>query len=373
MASKLFSEITLGGTTLRNRIIVAPMCQYSASEGTANDWHLMHLGQFAVAGVGLLITEAAAVTPEGRISPGCLGLWNDEHEQALKRVVGFCQDYGNTKMGIQLAHAGRKGSTDMPWAGGKPIAADDARGWQNLAPSATPYAEGWDTPTALDEEGMNRLIDAFVQSAIRADRVGFDAAELHMAHGYLCHQFLSPLSNQRNDAYGGNLEGRMRFPLALFDAVRKVWPASKALGVRLSATDWVESSSWDLNEAGIFCQELKKRGVDFIDVSSAGNSPLQQIDVGPGYQTGFAAELKRETDLPTMAVGQITDPKQAEAILRSGQADMVALARGMLFNPHWAWQAAEALDAEAAYPPQYMRTSRSLRGLPVPGNPPAPT
>lgn len=372
MSSKLFSEITLGGTTLRNRIIVAPMCQYSAVDGTANDWHLMHLGQFAVAGVGLLITEATAVTPEGRISPGCLGLWNDEHEAALGRVVQFCNSYGNTKIGIQLAHAGRKGSTDMPWAGGKPIAAHEDRGWKTVAPSTTPYADGWDEPDALSEEAMNSLIDAFVEAAKRADRIGFEAVELHMAHGYLCHQFLSPLSNQRNDKFGGNLEGRMRFPLALFDAVRKVWPSNKALGVRLSATDWVDSSSWNLTEAGIFCTALKERGVDFIDVSSAGNSPLQQIDVGPGYQTGFAAELKRETGLPTMAVGQITDPKQAEAIIRSGQADMVALARGMLFNPHWAWQAAEALNAETAYPPQYMRTSKALRGLPVPGNPPAP-
>lgn len=372
MNSKLFSEITIGGTSLRNRIIVAPMCQYSAVDGTANDWHLMHLGQFAVAGVGLLFTEATAVTPEGRISPGCLGLWNDEHEHALERVVSFCHDYGNAKIGIQLAHAGRKGSTDMPWAGGKPIAASEQGGWKTIAPSATPYAEGWDTPDALDEGGLNKLIDAFVEAASRADRIGFDAVELHMAHGYLCHQFLSPLSNQRNDSFGGNLEGRMRFPLALFEAVRKIWPSEKALGVRLSATDWVESSSWDIAEATIFCHELRQRGVDFIDVSSAGNSPLQQIDVGPGYQTGFAAELRRETGLPTMAVGQITDPKQAEAVIRSGQADMVALARGMLFNPHWAWHAAEALNADAAYPPQYMRTNRALRGLPVPGNPPTP-
>ena len=372
MSAKLFSEIPVGGLTLRNRIIVAPMCQYSAADGVANDWHLMHLGQFAVAGVGLLFTEATAVTPEGRISPGCLGLWNDAQEAALKHVVDFCKSYGTTQIGIQLDHAGRKGSTDMPWAGGKPIAPSDARGWKNCAPSATPYAEGWDVPDALDDAGLKQLIHDFVVAAERADRIGFDVVELHMAHGYLMHQFLSPLSNQRNDSYGGSIEGRMKFPLEVFEAVRAVWPRHKALGVRLSATDWVESSSWNIDEATMFCEALKKRGVDFVDISSAGNSHLQKIDVGPGYQTGFAADIKRATDLPTMAVGQITDPRQAEAILRSGQADMIALARGMLFNPHWAWHAAEVLGADAVYPPQYMRTNKALRGLPVPGNPPQP-
>jgi NADPH2 dehydrogenase len=260
----------------------------------------------------------------------------------------------------------------MPWAGGKPIAPSDERGWKNCAPSATPYAEGWDVPDALDDAGLKQLIHDFVVAAERADRIGFDVVELHMAHGYLMHQFLSPLSNQRNDSYGGSIEGRMKFPLEVFEAVRAVWPRHKALGVRLSATDWVESSSWNIDEATMFCEALKKRGVDFVDISSAGNSPLQKIDVGPGYQTGFAADIKRATDLPTMAVGQITDPRQAEAILRSGQADMIALARGMLFNPHWAWHAAEVLGADAVYPPQYMRTNKALRGLPVPGNPPQP-
>ena len=369
-ASKLFSPITLGGIELSNRIIVAPMCQYSADEGNATDWHLMHLGQFAVSGVGLILVEATGVSPEARISPGCLGLWSDENQAALSRVVRFCQDYGNATMGIQLAHAGRKASTDLPWLGAAPLPASDPRGWQTVAPSAAAYSDAFETPTALDEAGMAKIVDDFVAAARRALAIGFDVVEIHMAHGYLLHQFLSPLSNQRNDAYGGALEGRMRFPLEVFSAVREIWPADKALGVRISATDWVESSSWTVAEASQFAAALRDAGADFIDVSSAGNSPEQKIDVGPGYQTGFAATIKRDTGLPTMAVGQITEPKQAEAILRTEQADTIALARGMLYNPRWAWHAAEALDAEAAYAPQYMRTNRALRGAPIPGNPP---
>ena len=372
MSSRLFSPISLSEIELRNRIIVAPMCQYSAVDGSATDWHLMHLGQFAVSGVGLILVEATGVSSEGRISPGCLGLWSDENQAALGRVVKFCHDYGNAKMGIQLAHAGRKASTDLPWLGGAPIPAADPRGGQTLAPSATPYNEAFDMPLALDEAGMGKIVDDFIAATKRADAIGFDVIELHMALGYLLHQFLSPLSNQRNDEFGGALDGRMRFPLQVFNAVRAAWPQHKALGVRISATDWVDSSSWDVNEASQFTAALKAAGADFLDVSSGGNSPDQQIDVGPGYQTGFAATIKRETGLPTMAVGQITEPRQAEAILRSDQADMIALARGMLYNPRWAWHAAEALNAEAAYAPQYMRTNRALRGLPIPGNPPIP-
>jgi 2,4-dienoyl-CoA reductase-like NADH-dependent reductase (Old Yellow Enzyme family) len=371
MASQLFSPITLGGIELRNRIIVAPMCQYSADEGAATDWHLMHLGQYAVSGVGLIITEAVGVEMAGRISPGCLSLCSDVQEACLKRVVDFCQTFGNTTMGIQLSHAGRKGSTDLPWLGGKPIPAADPRGWATEAPSASPYAPiGWETPAALDEAGLARIKAAFVNAAVRADRIGFEVAELHAAHGYLLHQFLSPLSNLRSDNYGGTLENRMRFPLEVFDAVAAVWPKHKALGVRFSAIDWVARSSWDIAESTQFAAELKTHGCDFIDVSSAGNSPEQNIEVGPGYQTGFAAEIRRHTQMPTMAVGQITEPHQAEAVIRSGQADMVALARGMLNNPRWAWHAAEALKAEAAYAPQYMRSNRALRGMPIPGNPP---
>ena len=371
MKSYLFSPITLGGLTLNNRIIVAPMCQYSANDGLATDWHLMHLGQYAVSGPGLIITEAVGVEMKGRISPGCLSLCSDAQEDSLKRVVNFCNQFGNARMGIQLAHAGRKGSTDLPWLGGKPIPASDTRSWETEAPSALPYAaNGWHTPKALDKLGMARIKKAFADAAIRADRIGFDLVELHAAHGYLLHQFLSPLSNQRTDEYGGSLENRMRFPLEVFDAVKAVWPKTKALGVRISATDWVASSSWDITEATTFTAALTALGCDFIDVSSAGNAAEQKIKVGPGYQTGFAAEIRTKTGIATMAVGQITDPLQAETILATGQADMIAIARAMLNNPRWVWHAAEALNQEAAYAPQYMRSHKSLRGLPVPGNPP---
>ena len=371
MNSYLFSPISLSDVNIPNRIVVAPMCQYSANEGNATDWHLMHLGQFAVSGVGLIFTEAVGVEMTGRISPGCLALCTDEHEKNLKRVVDFCHDFGNAKMGIQIGHAGRKGSTELPWLGGKPIPSEDPRGWKTDGPSAEAYASmDWEAPHALDEDGLSRIKAAFVESAKRADRIGFDVLEIHAAHGYLLHQFLSPLSNLRNDQYGGSLEDRMRFPLEVFEAVSKVWPQQKAIGVRFSATDWVDRSSWDINESTEFTKELKKRGCHFIDVSSAGNSPEQQIEVGPGYQTGFASEIKRETGVATMAVGQITEAFQAEAIIRTGQADMISMARGMLADPRWAWHAAEALGEQAAYAPQYMRSSKALRGLPIPGNPP---
>ena len=371
MNSYLFSPISLSTVSIPNRIVVAPMCQYSANEGNATDWHLMHLGQFAVSGVGLIFTEAVGVEMTGRISPGCLALCTDEHEQNLKRVVDFCHDFGNAKMGIQLAHAGRKGSTELPWLGGKPIPSVNPRGWKTDGPSSEAYAStGWEAPNALDEDGLLRIKSAFVDAAKRADRIGFDVLEIHAAHGYLLHQFLSPLSNLRNDQYGGSLEDRMRFPLEVFDVVSKVWPREKAIGVRFSATDWVDRSSWDIKESKVFAHELNKRGCHFIDVSSAGNSPEQQIEVGPGYQTGFASEIRRETGLTTMAVGQITEPFQAEAIIRTGQADMVSMARGMLADPRWAWHAAEALGEQASYAPQYMRSSKSLRGLAIPGNPP---
>ena len=371
MNSYLFSPISLSDVNIPNRIVVAPMCQYSANEGNATDWHLMHLGQFAVSGVGLIFTEAVGVEMTGRISPGCLALCTDEHEKNLKRVVDFCHDFGNAKMGIQIGHAGRKGSTELPWLGGKPIPSEDPRGWKTDGPSAEAYASmDWEAPHALDEDGLSRIKAAFVESAKRADRIGFDVLEIHAAHGYLLHQFLSPLSNLRNDQYGGSLEDRMRFPLEVFEAVSKVWPQQKAIGVRFSATDWVDRSSWDINESTEFTKELKRRGCHFIDVSSAGNSPEQKIEVGPGYQTGFASEIKRETGVATMAVGQITEAFQAEAIVRTGQADMVSMARGMLADPRWAWRAAEALGESAAYAPQYMRSTKALRGLPIPGNPP---
>jgi 2,4-dienoyl-CoA reductase-like NADH-dependent reductase (Old Yellow Enzyme family) len=368
MTSKLFTPITLRGLELANRIVVSPMCQYTARDGTAGDWHLMHLGQFAVSGAGLVFVEATGVAPEGRITPGCVGLYSDENEAALARIVEFCRAYGNAKLGLQLAHAGRKASSDVPWRGGRPLAPDDG-GWQTVAPSALPYAPGGPAPAALDGEGLARVRDAFVKGAERALRLDFDLIEIHAAHGYLLHQFLSPLSNRREDTYGGSLENRMRFPLEVFAAVRRAWPEDRPLGIRISARDWIDGG-WDLDGSIALAAALKERGCDFIDVSSGGLGPAQAIEAGPGYQAGFAAEVKRQCGLATIAVGQVTDPRQAETIVRSGQADMVALARMMLYNPRWPWHAAEALGAQAAFPPQYQRSHPSLQGEPIPGNPP---
>jgi len=365
--SKLFSPADLGSLTLPNRVVVAPMCQYSAIDGNLTDWHFMHLGQFAVSGAGLVFVEASGVEAAGRITPGCPGLYSDDNEAAMAKVIRFFRDYGSAKIGIQLAHAGRKASAHVPWEGGTPLEGADA--WQTSGPSALPYADGWHTPTALDDAGLARVKQAFVDAAKRAVRLGFDVIEVHAAHGYLMHSFLSPISNRRDDHYGGSLENRMRFPLEVFDAVRKTAP-DISVGIRISATDWVEDSSWALPEAVQFAHELKAHGCDFIDVSSGGNSPLQKIGVGPGYQVPFAAEIKRETGLTTMAVGMIREPQQAETIVSSGQADFVALARGMLYDPRWPWHAAETLRAQATFPPQYMRSHPTLQGEPVPGNPP---
>ena len=346
------------------------MCQYSAIDGSMTDWHLMHLGQFAVSGAGLVFVEATGVEPEGRITPGCTGLYSDENEKAMARVVKFFRNYGAAKIGIQIGHAGRKASADLPWNGGTSLAPDNAGGgWQTVSASAQAYADGWQVPSALDSNGLSQIKAAFVQAATRAVRLGFDVIEVHAAHGYLLHQFLSPISNQRDDEYGGSLENRMRFPLEVFQAVREAAP-KMPVGIRISATDWIKDSSWDLKEAIQFAHELKKIDCDFIDVSSGGNSPLQEIEVGPGYQVPFADAIKRETELSTMAVGMITDPVQAETILSRGQADFIALARGMLYEPHWAWHAAENLKASPDFPPQYMRCHPSLRGAPIPGNPP---
>ncbi|MAN79632.1 MAG: oxidoreductase [Rhodospirillaceae bacterium] len=369
MPCQLFSPIRLGGLELANRIVVAPMCQYSAHDGTMTDWHLVHLGQFALGGAALVFVEAAGVEAGGRITPGCVGLYSDENEAAMARVIEFFRDFGSAKIGIQLAHAGRKGSVEVPWKGGAPLPAGDPRAWSTDSASDLPYADAWPAPSALDTAGMARIKDAFVQAARRALRLGFDAIELHAAHGYLFHQFLSPLSNRRDDAYGGDLAGRMRFPLEVFEAVKAVCPKDYPLGVRVSATDWVDGG-WDIADTIAFAKEVQARGGAFVDVSSGGNSPHQKIVVGPGYQTDFAAQIRRQTNLTTIAVGKITEPVQAETIIASGQADMVALARGMLYDPRWAWHAAEVLRAEATFPPQYQRAHPTLMGEPVPGNPP---
>ncbi|MGY6270212.1 NADH:flavin oxidoreductase/NADH oxidase [Achromobacter denitrificans] len=350
----LFSPTSIGNLELANRIVIAPMCEYSAEEGRATDWHMIHLGHLALSGAALLFTEATSVEPDGRISPGDLGLWSDETEAALRRVVDAVRRYAPIKLGIQLGHAGRKASSDAPWNGGQLVPASEG-GWQGGAPSAVPHNASEPAPRALDEAGLARVRDAFVASARRAVRMGFDAIELHAAHGYLLHQFLSPLANRRDDAYGGSLENRMRFPLEVFQALREATPASVALGVRVSATDWVDGG-WDLEQTLAFAQALKDRGCEFIDVSSGGVSPQQKIPVAPNYQVPFAGEIKRRIGMPTITVGLITEAQQAEDILARGEADMVALARGMLYDPRWPWHAAAQLGGQVAAPRQYWRS-----------------
>lgn len=351
--AKLFEAYQLGNLTLKNRIVIAPMCQYSANEGEATDWHLMHLGNMAMSGAGLLIIEASAVEPEGRITPKDMGIWSDATEAALKRVVTSIQQYSNIPLGIQLAHAGRKASTQVPWEGGKQLSQKQG-GWQTIAPSTVPYGEDENPPIALDEGGLQRILNSFVSAAKRAHRIGFDLIEIHAAHGYLLHQFLSPLSNQRTDEYGGSLENRMRFPLAVFESVRQAIPKEVTVGVRISGTDWVDGG-WDLKDSIQFGHAVKKLGCDYIHVSSGGLSPKQNIPIGPNYQVALAEKVRAETKLPTIAVGLITEPEQAELILANGEADMVALARGMLYDPRWPWHAAAKLGGHVSAPNQYLR------------------
>lgn len=353
MPSALFSPFASRGLELPDRLVVSPMCQYAAQDGSATDWQLMHLGQFAMGAAGLIITEATHVSRIGRISHGCLGLYSDENEIQLARVVAFCRRYGVSKLGVQLAHAGRKASTRIPLAGGGPLQAGEDP-WATVGPSAIPYAPGWHTPEALDLEGIARIKAQFVDAARRAQRIGFDMIELHMAHGYLGHEFLSPLSNRRDDGYGGSRDKRMRFALETFAAVREVWPADKPIWVRVSATDWMEDG-WNVDDTVALAAELKGLGCDAMDVSSGGNHPEQRIEMGPGYQVGFAEQVRREAGIPTVAVGMITGARQAEDIVARGQADLVALARGVMDDPRWAWHAARELGAETAYSPMYAR------------------
>ena len=350
----LFSPYSLGPLELSNRITIAPMCQYSAVDGLATDWHMIHLGSLALSGAALITLEATAVVPEGRISPNDLGLWSDAHTDALVPILAAMRRHSPIKIGIQLSHAGRKASTNVPWEGGTQIAPDAAKGWQTEGPSAVPHTEGDAAPLALDAAGLARARDSFVAAARRAHALGFDAIELHGAHGYLLHQFLSPLANHRTDAYGGSLENRMRYPLEVFAAVRAAVP-SMTLGMRISATDWVDGG-WDLEQSVRFAQELERMGCDFIHVSSGGVSPAQKIPVEPGYQIGFAERIKHDTGLPTIGVGLITEARHAEAILQAGQADVIALARAMLYDPRWPWHAAAELGAQVSAPPQYWRS-----------------
>ncbi|NHC14488.1 NADH:flavin oxidoreductase/NADH oxidase [Motilibacter deserti] len=349
--SLLFSPLTLRGTTLRNRAWVAPMCQYSAVDGMPNDWHLVHLGGLARGGAGLVISEATAVTPEGRISPADTGIWNDEQAAAWQRVNAFVREQGAVP-GIQLAHAGRKASTQRPWEGRGYVEPADG-GWQTVGPSPLAFGD-WPAPRELSREDIADVVRAFAEAARRADAAGFEVAELHAAHGYLLHQFLSPLSNQRTDEYGGSLENRSRIVVEAADAVRAVWPESRPLLVRLSATDWAEGG-WTVEETVQLSKELAAHGVDLVDVSSGGLAPHQRIEVGPGYQVPFARAVREGSGLPTAAVGLITEPAQAEAVLAEGAADAVLLARAVLRDPHWPLRAAAELGDEVAWPVQYER------------------
>lgn len=358
MTATLFSPLTLGGITLPNRIAIAPMCQYSADDGCMGDWHMAHLGSLACSGAGLVMVEATGVTREGRISHGCTGLYSDHNEAAMKRVVDACRRITRSPIGLQLGHAGRKASTQVPWLGGKPLAAGESP-WPAVAPSALAFGEGWHTPHELSAAEIRGLIDAFAAAARRALAIGFDALELHSAHGYLVHQFLSPLSNRRSDRYGGSLENRMRFALELARAVREVWPKELALGARITASDWAEGG-FEVDDAVTYARELRAVGLDYVCVSSGGLVSHQRIKVEPGYQVGFAARVKQTVPIAVRAVGLIADAGQAESIVASGQADMVALARGILDNPRWVWHAAERFGATVEYPPQYARSHPSV-------------
>ena len=351
--SKLFTPLKLRGITLRNRIAVSPMCQYSSVDGFATDWHLVHLGSRAVGGAGLVMMEATAVTAEGRITYGDHGLWKDEHIAMLSRITSFIKAQGAVA-GVQIAHAGRKASCELPWNGGKAIAPDATNGWQIVAPSALSFHEGDPVPHALTKEEIAALTKAFVATAQRALKAGFEVLELHAAHGYLLHEFLSPLSNKRNDDYGGSFENRVRFVLEVTDAVRTVWPENLPLFVRISATDWAEGG-WDDTQSVQLAKILKTKGVDLIDCSSGGLVEHAKIPTGPGYQVPFSVRIKQEAAMVTGAVGMITNAEQAEQIIANGEADIVLLARAELHDPYWAHHAAEALLGEARPPVQYER------------------
>ncbi len=350
--SKLFSEFRLRDATFKNRIFVSPMCQYSSDEGLPTDWHLVHLGSRAVGGAALVIVEATAVSPEGRISPYDSGLWSDRHAQAFKRITTFIKEQ-RAVPGIQLAHAGRKASTDVPWRGEKTLSAEE-KGWQPLAPSALAFSDDSPIPREMTQKDIDEAVSQFGAATRLALEAGFEVIEIHMAHGYLIHEFLSPLSNRRTDAYGGDLENRLRFPLRVAEAVRQNWPMRRPLFVRISCTDWVDGG-WDLAQSMVFCRRLKDLNVDLIDCSSGGTVPYAKIPAGPGYQTPFAAAIRAELKIPTGTVGLILQPLQAEHILATGQADVVILAREMLRDPYWPLHAANLLKTDVPWPPQYLR------------------
>jgi 2,4-dienoyl-CoA reductase-like NADH-dependent reductase (Old Yellow Enzyme family) len=354
-ADHLFSPLRIGGVTLPNRIVVSPMCEYSCADGFASDWHLVHLGSRAVGGAGLVFTEATAVLPEGRISPADLGLWKDEHIAPLRRITDFLHAHGS-HAGIQLAHAGRKASTHVPWQGEGAVARE-AGGWAEVvAPSAIAFSPSYPQPHEIDRAGMERVREAFRAAAVRADRAGFDVIEIHAAHGYLLQEFLSPLSNQRHDEYGGSLENRSLLLLQVVDAIREVWRRERPLFVRISATDWTEGG-FDLEQSIRLAAMLREHGVDLIDTSSGGNAAGAAIPAGPGYQTKFAEEIRAQAGILTGAVGMITDPAQADHVVRTGQADLVFIAREFLRDPYWPLHAAAALGQTTSWPVQYLRAA----------------
>jgi NADPH2 dehydrogenase len=358
MSSALFSPIKLAGLDLPNRIVVAPMCQYSADDGSATDWHMMHLGMLANSGAALVIVEATHVERQGRITHGCTGLYSDDNEAALGRVIAAARRLGTAKFGIQLAHAGRKASSQKPWEGAKALQPGQDP-WPTFGPSPLPWGEGWHVPREATEADLTRVREAFVASAKRALRIGFDEIELHMAHGYLMHSFMSPFSNKRTDQYGGSFENRMRFPLSVARAVRAVVPKAVPLGARISAVDWREGGL-TADDAVAIGNSLKAEGIDFIDISSGGALADIRTPSDPGYNVAIAARVKKEAGIVTRVVGMIVEPAQAETILAKGEADMVALARAFLDDPHWGWHAAKTLGAEVARPVQYARVGPKL-------------
>jgi 2,4-dienoyl-CoA reductase-like NADH-dependent reductase (Old Yellow Enzyme family) len=369
MAIRLFEPLQLRGVELQNRIVVEPMTQFSANAGVAGDWHLMHLGQFAVSGAALVFTESTYVAPEARNAPECLSLYTYEQESALARIIGFFHRSSPAKFGVQLCHGGRKASSRPNWVGGGPLSISEG-GYETVAPSPVPIKEGWPVPRPIAYGEIPRIVEMFRSAASRAHNAGADVLELHGAHGYLIHQFLSPISNRRTDGYGGSVANRMRFGLEVFEAVRALWPHDKPLGIRVSATDWA-GGGWTLEDTIAFARRLDALGCDFMDVSSGGLTPDQKVETGPGYQTGFAAAIKAQVGMRIITVGGISSPHQAESILRTGQADMVGLARPILYNPRWPWMAAEELGAAAFYPPQYERAQPSKWRSPIavlPGN-----
>ncbi len=353
--ARLFTPLQVGALSLANRIVIAPMCQYSAEDGCMTDWHLIHLGHLALSGAGVLIIEATAVTAEGRISYGDVGLYSDACEAAMGRVLTSVRRWSDMPIAVQLAHAGRKASTEIPWKGGGQIAPDQGpRGWRTVAPSPLPFAERDAAPMALDAAGLAEVKAGFVQAARRAARLGLDAVQLHGAHGYLLHQFLSPLSNRRDDAYGGSLENRMRFPLEVFEAVRAAFPVDRPMTMRVSGTDWAEGG-WDIAQTVAFAQALEARGCSAIHMSSGGLTPSQTIPLGPGYQVPLARAVKQAVGIPVIAVGLITGFDQAESILAAGDADLIAIARAALYDPRWPWHAAAHFGAQVKAPDQYLR------------------